>query len=195
MEQIRSNGEQRELVDEVTELGTRYGIVTPYTSFLALEPGGRGRPRAAASDPARPDRRPVPSTRGMPPPPPLRASSSSPSAAGDGSDGRDGPGRRGAEPRRARDAGCRHRPGQRRRRRRATVQRVGDKTFYLREGVWTDAEIRADTRLPETTVTFGSDEYYALLGRVPALGRYFALGEQVAVIVDGRLYRVRAATH
>jgi hypothetical protein len=76
----------------------------------------------------------------------------------------------------------------------ASVQRVGDKTFYLREGVWTDAEIRADVRLPETTVTFGSDEYYALLGRVPALGRYFALGEQVAVIVDGRLYRVRAAT-
>jgi len=74
------------------------------------------------------------------------------------------------------------------------VQRVGDKTFYLREGVWTDAEIKADTRLPETSVTFGSDEYYALLGRVPALGRYFALGEQVAVIVDGRLYRVRAAT-
>ena len=42
-------------------------------------------------------------------------------------------------------------------------------------------------------MTFGSDEYYALLGRVPALGRYFALGQQVAVIVDGRLYRVRAA--
>ena len=77
----------------------------------------------------------------------------------------------------------------------ASVQRVGDKTFYLREGVWTDAEIRADARLPETTVTFGSDEYYALLGRVPALGRYFALGERVAVVVDGRLYRVRAATH
>jgi len=76
----------------------------------------------------------------------------------------------------------------------ASVQRVGDKTFYLREGVWTDAEIKADERLPETTVTFGSDEYYALLGRVPALGRYFALGEQVAVIVEGRLYRVRATT-
>jgi len=76
----------------------------------------------------------------------------------------------------------------------SVARNVGNKTFYLRGGVWTDAEIRADTRLPETTVTFGSDEYYALLGRVPALGRYFALGEQVAVIVDGRLYRVRAAT-
>jgi len=39
MEQIRSNGEQQELRDEIVDLGTRYGIVTPYTSYLALEPG------------------------------------------------------------------------------------------------------------------------------------------------------------
>src|SRR6185503_5966008 len=37
MEQIRANGEQKELRDEVVDLGTRYGIVTPYTSYLALE--------------------------------------------------------------------------------------------------------------------------------------------------------------
>ena len=39
MEQVRSNGEQQELRDEIVDLGTRYGIVTPYTSYLALEPG------------------------------------------------------------------------------------------------------------------------------------------------------------
>src|SRR5690242_3051456 len=38
MEQVRSNGEQKELRDEIVDLGTRYGIVTPYTSYLALEP-------------------------------------------------------------------------------------------------------------------------------------------------------------
>jgi Ca-activated chloride channel family protein len=38
MEQIRTNGEQKELRDEVVDLGTRYGIVTPYTSYLAVEP-------------------------------------------------------------------------------------------------------------------------------------------------------------
>ncbi|MGB7926338.1 MAG: VIT and VWA domain-containing protein, partial [Pyrinomonadaceae bacterium] len=42
MEQIRSNGEQKELRDEIVDLGTRYGIVTPYTSYLALEPGAAG---------------------------------------------------------------------------------------------------------------------------------------------------------
>src|SRR6185295_15624818 len=42
MEQVRSNGEQKELRDEIVDLGTRYGIVTPYTSYLALEPGALG---------------------------------------------------------------------------------------------------------------------------------------------------------
>jgi Ca-activated chloride channel family protein len=37
MEQVRTNGEQKELRDEIVDLGTRYGIVTPYTSYLALE--------------------------------------------------------------------------------------------------------------------------------------------------------------
>src|SRR6185312_15990305 len=41
MEQVRSNGEQKELRDEIVDLGTRYGIVTPYTSYLALEPGAQ----------------------------------------------------------------------------------------------------------------------------------------------------------
>src|SRR4026208_1256004 len=39
MEQVRTNGEQKELRDEIVDLGTRYGIVTPYTSYLALEEG------------------------------------------------------------------------------------------------------------------------------------------------------------
>ena len=37
MEQVRTNGEQKELRDEIVDLGTRYGIVTPYTSYLATD--------------------------------------------------------------------------------------------------------------------------------------------------------------
>ena len=35
---IRRNGPDPELVEEITQLGVRYGIVTPYTSSLVLEP-------------------------------------------------------------------------------------------------------------------------------------------------------------
>lgn len=39
LDQIRANGEQKELIDEVTALAKRYGIVTPYTSFLVVPDG------------------------------------------------------------------------------------------------------------------------------------------------------------
>lgn len=199
MEQIRTHGENRELVDEVTELGTRFGIVTPYTSFLALEPGmqvvreedfsGQGVPGvvSAPADAARNRPRPRPQAGAMPPmappPPPPPPPPSVVTGAGAVSESRLSRERQEAL---TLDEAS-YVTGE------STVQRVGTRTFYLRGGVWTDSEIRDDTRLPETTVTFGSDEYFALIRRLPALAPYLGLGEQVAVIHDGRIYRVRAA--
>ena len=37
LDQIRLNGEDKELVEEATEIARMYGIVTPYTSYLILE--------------------------------------------------------------------------------------------------------------------------------------------------------------
>lgn len=193
MEQIRSHGENRELVDEVTELGTRYGIVTPYTSFLALEPGmqpvneqdfsGRPMPVDATGRPGgvvRPQVRTRPSAGNAPPaaPPPPSV------VTGQGAVSESRLSRERQDAVTLDDLVV---TGE------STVQRVGTKTFYLRGGVWTDSEIGADARLPETAVTFGSDEYFALIRRVPALAPYLGLGEQVAVIHDGRIYRIRAA--
>ncbi|MFH1529948.1 MAG: VIT domain-containing protein [Pseudomonadota bacterium] len=42
LEQIRIDGEKQPLVDEIIQLGTTYGIVTPYTSYLITEPGYKG---------------------------------------------------------------------------------------------------------------------------------------------------------
>ncbi len=39
LEEIRNKGEQPGLVAEVTQLATRFGIVTPYTSYLVVEEG------------------------------------------------------------------------------------------------------------------------------------------------------------
>ncbi|NLO04567.1 MAG: VWA domain-containing protein [candidate division WS1 bacterium] len=39
LDEIRLNGEKKELVDEIVRLGTEYGILTEYTSFLATEQG------------------------------------------------------------------------------------------------------------------------------------------------------------
>ena len=75
-----------------------------------------------------------------------------------------------------------------------TVRKAGNKTFYLRDDVWTDAEFKTDARLPETTLDFGSDDYFELLKREPRLAEYFALGERVVVVYNNRVYRVNAAT-
>ncbi|MEA2491187.1 MAG: Ca-activated chloride channel, partial [Acidobacteriota bacterium] len=37
LDQIRLHGEEKELVDEVTRLARRFGIITPYTSYLIME--------------------------------------------------------------------------------------------------------------------------------------------------------------
>src|SRR6185295_7590946 len=74
----------------------------------------------------------------------------------------------------------------------SAIKTAGGKTFYLREGVWTDSEFKVEAKLPETVVKFGSDEYFALLKQKPELGTYFSLGEKVIVILDGRVYRVNA---
>ena len=39
LSQVRRSGPEQELIDEIVDLSLRYGIVTPYTSYLVLEPG------------------------------------------------------------------------------------------------------------------------------------------------------------
>lgn len=60
LDQVRLNGETAELKKEIVQLATRYGIVTPYTSYLVVEDGmmpGPG-PRPEPGPRPRPPRRP-----------------------------------------------------------------------------------------------------------------------------------------
>ena len=72
----------------------------------------------------------------------------------------------------------------------ATNQFVGAKNFFNQANVWVDADFSNERRLPETNVKFGSEEYFALLNREKVLAQYFALGEEVVVVHNDRVYRV-----
>jgi Ca-activated chloride channel family protein len=204
MEQVRANGEQKELRDEIVDLGTRYGIVTPYTSYLALESaanadevmaatpgtgvrrrgsGGGGRLNAqTALDPNAPPPMPMPTP--MPIAPQQSATMNAPKVSGAGAV------RESVSVAKMKDAE-RAESGNRS----AAVRNVAGKTFYLREGdVWTDAEFKPDAKLAETSVAFGTDAYFDLLKREPKLADYFSLGERVVVVFKGRVYRVTAPT-
>ena len=57
LEQVRLHGETPERVEEVKHLALQYGIVTPYTSYLAVEPSERARVTTATpAAPLRPRR-------------------------------------------------------------------------------------------------------------------------------------------
>jgi hypothetical protein len=70
------------------------------------------------------------------------------------------------------------------------VRYVGDKTFILSDGVWTDTTFDPDT-MKTVQVSFGSDDYFALMASRPEWGRYFALGDHVIVLLEGTAYEVR----
>jgi len=177
MEQVRTNGEQQELRDEIVDLGTRYGIVTPYTSYLALEPG------AASQDVTG---RPASNTgftagRMNAPPSPAKVADAR-ATTGAGAVQLSKRAREQQEALRVEGQSSS-----------SAIKTAGGKTFYLVEGVWTDSEFKTGSRLPETAIKFGSDDYFALLKQKPQLATFFALGERVIVILDGRIYRVNAA--
>ncbi|CAN5846778.1 VIT domain-containing protein [soil metagenome] len=180
MEQVRTNGEQKELRDEIVDLGTRYGIVTPYTSYLALEPNAQGQEvtRTSTGNIVGGGRRAV---NAPVPPSPMKAA-----------DARAMTGIAGVQQsKRAREQKEAERFDQDSLS--SAVRTVGGKTFYLREDVWTDAEFKPEARLPETTMKFGSDDYFALLKQKPRLADFFALGERIVVVFEGRVYRIMAA--
>ncbi len=179
MEQVRSNGEQKELRDEIVDLGTRYGIVTPYTSYLALEAGDVSRrdvDRVMTTGTGAANRgfgnlTSAPASQA----PKMRAQAiTGAEAVQQSKSARDQQERLVLKEEVRTDA----------------VKRVAGKTFYLIEGVWTDSEFKAESRLPETVLEFASDEYFALLKQNPKLASYFSLGEKVVIVMDGRVYRV-----
>ncbi len=183
---IRLNGENPELVDSVVRLSVRYGIITPYTSFLIEEDDiltQQG--RANAANTFRQEAEALSTTSSG-----AGAVEAADAAAGFANAqapapamtqtplgtlapaGKDGEGT-------VSEYGQTVNP----------IQTVNSKTFILQNGVWTDTTFEPDT-MQTQPVVFLSDAYFALLDSVPELGDYFALGERVIVVWDGVAYEV-----
>ncbi len=177
LNQIRLHGENRETIDQVVNLSIRYGIITPYTSFLVEEPelalSREGRDfiveeemaDAAAAPPAAVsgegavnkaiDQNALAEAEQAAPIPMATA-----------------PGLSGGAPTSAPVA---------------VVKAVGDKAFVLKNGVWTDTAFDPAT-MTTTQLPFPSDLFLEFLADHPDTGRYFALGLQVIVVLDGEPY-------
>jgi Ca-activated chloride channel family protein len=70
------------------------------------------------------------------------------------------------------------------------VKRVEDKTFYLKNGFWTDSAFESGNTDKAEVVKFGSDRYFALIKSNPGISKYLAVGRQVILVFKGHLYKI-----
>lgn len=165
LEQIRVNGVNKELRDEIVDLGTRYGIVTPYTSYLAIEDGVLpDNPRDRAS----------------------RVDMNQAPTSGQGAVMASKEARRKQESVTIvdeKDSDVNESSTR-------SIRKIGVKTFYLRDGVWTDSEFDAAKRLPESTVKFASEEFFRMIAEDKEIARFLAVGERAVIVWRGRVIRV-----
>lgn len=163
LSQIRLHGENREAVDEIVALAIRYGIVTPYTSFLiqedndVLSEGGR----KGASDSVQQNA-----------PPPAAAPTSGAGAVGMSQANQE-----------MKDASAAPSSQE------GKLKHAGDKAFILRNGVWTDTTFVPE-KMTTTKIPFGSAQYFDLLTQHPDWNKYVAVGEQVIFVVNGVAYEI-----
>ena len=171
--QIRLKGANDELIEEVTALATKFGIATPYTSFLVEEPvlGGGSGPVPGFGAPA------APSAGGASP-------TAAPAVAQDA--GRSG---EAAVSKSQTEAALREAESVAEAPSNAVVRQVGDKTFTLQGETWVDTTFDAKKLKPES-IRFGSDRYFQLMTERPEIARYLALGERVTVVVQGKAYAI-----
>ncbi len=186
MQEIRLHGEDDELVQSIVNLSTRYGIITPYTSFLIEEDdifaqlddsfvleetaemlaaptrvsGAQAVDRAAMESEMAAAEAPmeVVVTRVVTE---TVVEEVEGFAAADESKFQSEP----------------------------LVVNAGGKTFFQRQGILVDSSFDPDAGEPQI-IPFASDAYFDLLGEYPESGQYLALAEEVLVVLGGQAYRV-----
>lgn len=188
LDQIRLHGESKEVKDEVVRLAKKYGIITPYTSYLVVEEG-----ELAAGGPL---------------PAPTRALREQLRRLGDGR----ARGSVAEAPKKMREEkgkdsqdisgglqvmkGRRHLGGageerdsfQKAIRLEEFIRQVGGKTFYQSGSVWVDSEA-PETQEPRR-IQYLSEEYFKLLKEKPELAKYLAIGPRVKVQLADALYEI-----
>jgi Ca-activated chloride channel family protein len=172
LNRIRLEGPQKETIEQIVRLSIRYGIVTPYTSYLVKDPMPLGQDA---------QERIVEEAFGAAEEAPMEASGKSAvdRAAQEG------------ELQGADVAPALPQPGELGEAAGTAIRVVGPRTFVFQEEGWVDTTFDPQ-QMTAQDVVFLSDSYYRLLDARPDLAAALALGDQVTVVVDGQAYRVVA---
>ena len=188
LEQIRLNGENKELKDEIVQLGTRYGIVTPYTSFLVTEDM-----KDIGHEPWRDTIGPRGSAERRRD---FKAMTEAAPAANNGAVDMT----LRVQERLSGESAVAYSQAEKKMKESDKVESaddylmsmrtVAEKTFKLKGDEWVDTEFKDDATLPQVKLQFGSEEFFSLIAKEPKLAEFFALGKKVTVVYKGKVYRV-----
>ena len=175
--QIRLYGEKQEWIDSIVALSTRYGIITPYTSFLVQEKdifSAEGREEVMEEVEAE-----------------VEVASAEPASGVRAVEEAAYQGKMSAAPVEAAmpvnvTVSARMDGSSKTVKASEVVKNVGSKTFLWRNDTWIDSTF--DRSMKTRKVPFLGDEYFDLISKEPVLGSYFALGERVIVVHEGQAY-------
>ena len=191
LDQIRLNGEDTELVDEITQLARKHGIVTPYTSYLIMEDEEiLTRRNDLTID-----------FRTLPPAPELRKQNQNDydamkeksgnrsvivseelqglNQAGNLSETQQGSGRMNYID----SEGSQRNLVQQ-------VKNVQGRAIYQTGKFWVDSKLQKYNTKNEKRIQFNSDEYFKLLKEKPETAQFLALGQNVRFYYDDTFYEI-----
>ncbi len=171
MQQIRLQGEDPELVQSIITLSTRYGIITPYTSFLIEEDDIFAQSGEAVMEQAEEM---------------LAAPREASGAAAVDRAAAEGEMSAAEAPMALPTRTVADESGQMIVQ--TAVRAAGSRTFFLRGGVWVDSAFDGESE--PRVIDFASDAYFDLLSDRPELGEALALGGELVIVIDGEAYRV-----
>ena len=186
LDQIRLNGENKELVDEVTELARKYGIITPYTSYLIVE----DEERQVTSSRLRPDQltfnAPAPIVRSEM----EKSYSDMKTKEGAGSVAAS----KGVQSLNdTRTIGGYAQPAETQAGQGGSAQQVRNvlgRAMYQNGKFWIDPAVQKMKQKQTVQIKYGSDEYFKLLKEKPQVAKFLALGQNVKFVLEETLYEV-----
>ena len=164
--QIRLKGLDQESIDQIVRLSIRYGIVTPYTSYLVTEdmPLGEASQRDLADQSYQQ----------------LQAMPTAASGAGAVNKAAEEGALSAAQAAPALSEADSQ-----------NVRLAGSRTFVLKDGIWYDTAFDP-TKMEPKQVQFLSADYFALASSQGDLGAALALGSRVVVVAQGQAYEIVA---
>ena len=167
LNKVRLEGADQETIDQIVRLSIRYGIVTPYTSYLVTEDMALG--AAAQEEIAKETFNQMNAA-----PAEVSGQDAVRKAADEGA-------MAGAESVQAPPAEAAN-----------VVRVVGSHTFVFADNVWTDTAYDPES-MQTVKVPFLSEDYFSLAQGQAEVGAAFALGERVILLSDGVAYEVVGA--